>query len=162
MSEEHALVSSMESVKMKVYLDNCCYNRPFDTQNSNTVIFESSAKMSIQQLVVNQKITLVYSVVLLEETYSNPFKYKKEQILGFLSNAEVYVGEDRRSQINMYAAEIMKSGIKYMDAAHISAAIIAECDFFVTTDKKLLNYKSDRIAVINPIDFIRLWESKNA
>jgi predicted nucleic acid-binding protein len=153
---------STESVKIKVYLDNCCYNRPFDTQNSNTVIFESSAKMSIQQLVVNQKIILAYSVVLLEETYNNPFKYKKEQILGFLSNAKVYVGEDKRSQINMYAAEIMKSGIKYMDAAHISAAIIAECDFFVTTDKKLLNYKSDRITVINPIDFIRVWESKNA
>ena len=147
---------------MKVYLDNCCYNRPFDTQDGDTIIFESIAKMSIQRLITNQKIVLVHSIVLLEEIYNNPFKYKKEQILGFLSNSKIYVGEDKRSEISIYATEIMKTGIKYMDAAHISAAIIAQCDFLITTDKKLLNYKSDKIIVINPIDFIRMWESKNA
>jgi predicted nucleic acid-binding protein len=146
---------------MKIYLDNCCYNRPFDTQNSDTIIFESIAKMSIQQLVTKQKITLVSSVVVLEEIYSNPFRYKKEQIFAFLSNAKIYVGGDRSSEIRKYAAEIIKSGIKYMDAAHVSAAIIAKCDFLVTTDKKLLNYKSDKITIINPIDFVRMWESKN-
>jgi len=79
-----------------------------------------------------------------------------------LSNAKIYVGIDKRSQIDIDAAEIMKNWIKYMDAAHISAAIIAKCDFFITTDKKLLNYKSDRIDIINPIDFIRVWENENA
>jgi len=147
---------------VKVYLDNCCYNRPFDTQNGDTIIFESIAKMSIQRLITNQKIDLAHSIVLLEEIYNNPFKYKKEQILGFLSNSKIYVGEDKRSEISIYANELMKNGIKYMDAAHISAAIIAQCDFFITTDKKLLNYKSDKIIVINPVDFIRMWESKNA
>ena len=121
---------------MKIYLDNCCYNRPFDTQNSDTVIFESIAKMSIQQLVTEQKITLAYSVVILEEIYSNPFRDKKEQIFEFLSNAKIYVGGDKNSEINKYAAEIEQNGIKYMDAAHVSAAIIAKCDFLVTTDKK--------------------------
>jgi len=147
---------------VKVYLDNCCYNRPFDTQDGDTIIFESIAKMSIQRLITNQKIVLAHSIILLEEIYNNPFKYKKEQILGFLSNSKIYVGEDKRSEISIYATEIMKTGIKYMDAAHISAAIIAQCDFLITTDKKLLNYKSDKIIVINPIDFIRMWESKNA
>jgi predicted nucleic acid-binding protein len=146
---------------MKIYLDNCCYNRPFDDQNNDTIIFESIAKMSIQQLVTKQKITLVYSVVVLEEIYNNPFRYKKEQIFYFLSNAKIYVGGDKNPEINKYAAEIEKNGIKYMDAAHVSAAIIAQCDFLITTDKKLLNYKSDKITIINPIDFIRIWESKN-
>jgi len=118
--------------------------------------------MSIQLLVTNEKITLVYSLVLLEEIYNNPFKYKKEQILNFLSNAKIYVGTDKRPQIDAKAADIMKNGIKYMDAAHISAAIIAQCDFFITTDKKLLNYRSDKIKIINPIDFIRMWECENA
>jgi len=118
--------------------------------------------MSIQLLVTSEKITLANSLVLLEEIYNNPFKYKKEQILNFLSNAKIYVGIDKRQQIDMEAAEIMKSGIKYMDAAHISAASIAKCDFFITTDRKLLNYKSDKIKIMNPIDFIRMWESENA
>jgi predicted nucleic acid-binding protein len=147
---------------VKIYLDNCCYNRPFDTPNGNTIIFESNAKMSIQLLITSEKIILAYSLILLEEIYNNPFKYKKEQILSFLSNAKVYVGIDKHQQIDMEATEIMKSGIKYMDAAHISAAIIAKCDFFITTDKKLLNYKLDKIEIINPIDFIRMWENENA
>ena len=147
---------------MRIYLDNCCYNRPFDTPSCNTIIFESNAKMSIQLLVISEKVTLAYSLVVLEEVYNNPFKYKKEQILSFLSNAKVYVGTDKRPQIDADASGIMKNGIKYMDAAHISAAIIAQCDFLITTDKKLLNYKSDKIKIINPIDFIRMWESENA
>jgi len=146
---------------VRIYLDNCCYNRPFDTQKGNTIIFESNAKMSIQLLITSKKITLAYSLVLLEEIYDNPFKYKKEQILNFLSNAKIYVGIDKRLQIDIEATEIMKNGIKYMDAAHISAAIIAQCDFFITTDKKLLNFKSDKIRIINPIDFILMWESEN-
>ena len=117
--------------------------------------------MSIQLLITSKKITLAYSLVLLEEIYDNPFKYKKEQILNFLSNAKIYVGIDKRLQIDIEATEIMKNGIKYMDAAHISAAIIAQCDFFITTDKKLLNFKSDKIRIINPIDFILMWESEN-
>ena len=147
---------------MKIYLDNCCYNRPFDTQSNNTIVFEAISKMNIQRLIIDGKIVLAFSVVLLEEILNNPFKYKKEQILEFLSNAKIYVGRDKRTQIDMYSTEIIKEGIKYMDAAHISAAIIARCDFFVTTDKRLLNYKSDKITVINPIDFIRIWEGKNA
>ena len=147
---------------MKIYLDNCCYNRPFDTQSNNTIVFEAISKMNIQRLIIDGKIILASSVVLLEEILNNPFKYKKEQILEFLSNAKIYVGRDKRTQIDMYSTEIIKEGIKYMDAAHISAAIIARCDFFVTTDKRLLNYKSDKITVINPIDFIRIWEGKNA
>jgi len=118
--------------------------------------------MSIQLLVMSEKVTLAYSLVVLEEVYNNPFRYKKEQILSFLANAKVYVGKDKRQQIDADAAEIMKKGIKYMDAAHISAAIIAQCDFLITTDKKLLNYKSDKIKIINPIDFIRIWENENA
>jgi predicted nucleic acid-binding protein len=147
---------------VRVYLDNCCYNRPFDTPNGDTIIFEAKAKMSIQLLVTSKKITLAYSFTLLEEIYNNPFKYKKEQILSFLSNAKVYIGIDKRPQIDMKATEFMKNGIKYMDSAHISAAIIAQCDFFITTDKKLLNYKSDKIEIVNPIDFIRMWENENA
>jgi predicted nucleic acid-binding protein len=145
---------------MKIYLDNCCYNRPFDTADSNTIIFESRAKMSIQQLVSSRKLVLVYSIVLLEEIYNNPFKYKKEQIMNFLSNATAYVGEEKRGEIDGLASEIMKTGIAYMDAAHLSVAIIARCDYFITTDKRVLKYKTDKMTVINPIDFIRAWEER--
>ena len=34
---------------MRVYLDNCCYNRPFDDQAQIKVLLETLAKLDIQQ-----------------------------------------------------------------------------------------------------------------
>ena len=34
---------------MRIYLDNCCYNRPFDEQAQIKVFLETVAKLSIQQ-----------------------------------------------------------------------------------------------------------------
>ena len=33
---------------MRVYLDNCCYNRPFDDQENLAVALETFAKLQIQ------------------------------------------------------------------------------------------------------------------
>ena len=35
---------------MRVYFDNCCYNRPFDEQTQLKVRLETEAKMEIQTL----------------------------------------------------------------------------------------------------------------
>ena len=34
---------------MRVYLDNCCYNRPFDEQAQLSVHLETEAKLEIQR-----------------------------------------------------------------------------------------------------------------
>jgi len=36
---------------MKVYLDNCCFNRPFDDQASMIVSMETEAKLHVQDLI---------------------------------------------------------------------------------------------------------------
>ena len=36
---------------MRVYLDNCCYNRPFDEQTQLRVRLETEAKMEIQSMM---------------------------------------------------------------------------------------------------------------
>ena len=40
---------------MKVYLDNCAYNRPFDDQRDIIVHIETKAKLVIQQMVKDGK-----------------------------------------------------------------------------------------------------------
>ena len=35
-------------ILMKIYLDNCCYNRPFDDQTALKVHLEAIAKLAIQ------------------------------------------------------------------------------------------------------------------
>jgi predicted nucleic acid-binding protein len=49
----------------------------------------------------------------------------------------------------------MQNNIKQKDAIHIACAIKAECGFFLTTDRNILNKNIPEIKLINPIDFIR-------
>jgi hypothetical protein len=49
---------------MRVYLDNCCFNRPFDDQSQARVRLEAEAKLEIQQRVQNRRIELAWSYVL--------------------------------------------------------------------------------------------------
>ena len=50
--------------KLKVYLDNCCFNRPYDNQNNLLVFMETEAKLFIQDLIHSEKLMLVWSFVL--------------------------------------------------------------------------------------------------
>ena len=56
------------------------------------------------------------------------------------------------------AIEIEKTGVKHKDACHLACAIMAECDYFITTDDRLLKYKSDELKIETPISFINAME----
>ncbi|GHV36178.1 hypothetical protein FACS1894187_10330 [Synergistales bacterium] len=47
---------------MKIYLDNCCYNRPFDDQSQILTQLETQAKLCIQRLVAEGYLDLVWSI----------------------------------------------------------------------------------------------------
>ena len=143
---------------LRIYLDNCCCSRPFDPPANPTIVFESAAKILIQTLVLNKKVTLVNSFVIYEEIAAMTNKENRKLITKFLDNANVYIAKDTLEDVLTLATEVMNTGVKYMDAAHVACAILAGCDYFVTTDKRLLKYKSEKLDVVNPVDFIRIWE----
>ena len=64
----------MNERKLKVYLDNCCYNRPFDTVRNIEIDMEIVSKLAIQKMAINNKIDLVWSYVLsFEKELDFPF-----------------------------------------------------------------------------------------
>ena len=65
---------------MLVYLDNCCYNRPFDEQKNVAIRLETDAKLFIQEQIRIGIIDLVWSFVMDYENGKNPFADKKERI----------------------------------------------------------------------------------
>ena len=144
---------------MRVYLDNCCYNRPYDDQSQLTISLETQAKLQIQKMIKNDELELVSSYMLRKENSDNPFKNKREHIEQFLSSyADVYIGADQEDKILPRAKEIMDTGIKAKDAIHAACAIEAGCDYLITTDKRFSGLRSSEIKVINPVDFVRLEE----
>ena len=137
---------------VKIYLDNCCYNRPYDDQTQLRIELETKAKLYIQHQIVEKEFKLVSSIILEFENDHNPYYIRKTVIGDFIQHAAEYI--DETEEIVTLASEIRKSGIKPKDATHLACAIHAKCDYFITTDDKLLKYKDDRITIINPIDFI--------
>ena len=143
---------------IKVYLDTCCYNRPYDDQTQLRINLEAQAKLFIQKQIVDGKLELIYSFISVYENSQNPYSIRKNTISDFFSNASIYISEDNVNVIKQRASEIMKTGIKTKDALHISCAIEGKANYFVTTDIRLLKYSSDEVKIINPIDLITILE----
>jgi len=73
---------------MKIYLDNCCFNRPFDDQSQLKIRLESEAKMAIQEGIRSGAYLLVWSYVMDYENHKNPFSERREQI-GFFKEVSI-------------------------------------------------------------------------
>jgi predicted nucleic acid-binding protein len=148
---------------MKIYLDNCCYNRPYDDQTQMRIAIETQAKLYIQRLIVEQKLDLVVSFISRYENKENPEISNREAISAFFENAIEYVSNARSGNIKKQTIEFIKQGIKVKDALHISCAIEAHCDYFITTDDRILKSKISKIAIYSPVEFINIFtESNNA
>lgn len=146
---------------MRIYLDMCCYNRPYDNQSQLKVSLETQSKLYIQTLIKDKKLQLVTSYMLRYECSNNPFEMRRNAIFDFISkNTYAYVGDERKILIESEAAEIMKSGVKFKDACHVASAIYAKCEYFISTDIRLLKYKSSEIKMVNPIEFIMETEDE--
>ena len=145
---------------MKVYLDNCCYNRPYDDQTQIRVHLETEAKLHIQDVIKNGDLDLVTSYILEYENGKNRFSHKRQAISDFMSvNESYYVGVERDGKVKEIARDIMKTGVKNIDAFHVACAILARSDYFITTDDRLLKYQTEDIQIVTPGELIRRLEA---
>ena len=141
---------------MKIYLDNCCYNRPYDDQSYLRISLESQAKLFVQYLIKEKKIDLVTSYVLDYENSRNPHATRRDTIAEFFENAVEYVGSDKNDEILAIAKKIQATGVKVADSCHVACAEYSNCNYFLTTDDRVLKYKSDKTTIINPVQFIQI------
>ena len=145
---------------MRIYLDNCSYNRPYDDQTQMRIHLETEAKPHIQDMIKNKEIELVTSYMLDYENAKNRFSHKRRAISEFMNmNESYYVDKDKSGQALEIAEEIQKTGVKNIDALHVACAILAESSYFITTDDRLLKYQSEKIEIVTPGEFIRRLEA---
>lgn len=142
-----------------LYLDNCCFNRPYDDQSHIRISLETQAKLYIQQKIKVREYVLVWSFALTAENDENPFVDRKQEISKWENLAETIVRPD--ISILRHAKELQESfGMGGKDALHVACAFKAECDYLLTTDDKFLK-KTRTLAgliVMNPIHFVELME----
>ncbi len=140
---------------IRIYLDNCCFNRPFDDQSQIRIRLEAEAKLRIQDDIVEEKFELVWSYILEAENVANPFEERMNTIFDWKKKATAVIKENKK--ILEKANRLKEFGLRSKDALHISCAISAKCKYFLTTDDKILNKNNviKEIAIIDPIGFIK-------
>ena len=142
--------------KLKLYLDNCCFNRPFDDQSQLLVRLETEAKLFIQKGIKNETFELVWSYVLDFESNANPYPRRKKFVQKWKSFAVTDVEESESLLVLMESFE--QRNIKPFDALHLAAAITASTDFFITVDRGILNKNISEIRVMTPERFVRYYK----
>lgn len=143
---------------LKIYLDNCVFNRPFDNQSQIRIKLETEAKFYIQDQIKQQHIVLAWSYILELENARNPFLERRRAIFKWQSLAEIDISETE--SVLQKAHSVQALGLKSKDALHIACAVAAGADYFITTDdlivKKLRDFSE--LKVVDPITFIDCME----
>ena len=147
--------------KLNIYLDNCCFNRPFDDQSYLSIFLETYAKLAIQDLVNEKEINLIWSFILDYENNANPDEIVKQEISGWRNKAHKMV--NRNTTLLKAAQRIKDAGFGNKDALHIASAEEVNADYFITVDKGILKKKNliKNLEIVNPIDFIAILEGRN-
>lgn len=143
---------------MRVYLDNCCYNRILDDRSDSKIYYERNSIMIILELVEKSVIKLIGSEMLEKEINETKDLYRRLilQMLYGLCSEEVKV-----DAAILDRAEVIRhsSNIKYKDSIHLACAEVAKADALLTTDIKFMNNSNSiktYTKVINPNQW--LWE----
>ena len=120
----------------RIYLDVCALNRPLDDQSQMRIRLEADAVSLILSHVRAHTLQMVVSPVHLSEASANPDLTKREHVQVLLKDVGVEVTVDM-AQARSRAEQLLKLGLGAADAAHVTFAELAGCDF-VTVDDRLL------------------------
>ena len=141
---------------MKVYLDNCCYNRVLDDRSYPVIYLERNSVMLILELAEDNRLDIIGSEMLKKEIDDTPILVKQERLalMYSLCSSEIKVTEE----IIDRALEIRKlSNIRTKDSIHLACAEFANVDVLLTTDKKFMNNANRipaKVKVMNPTEWL--------
>ncbi len=140
---------------MRIYLDNCSFNRPFDNQMNARIRVETEAKLAVQEAIRDGKIELAWSYILDYENAANPYPERRKTIAQWRELSAIDTRE--HSALLRTADNLTKKGLSGLDALHVASAIHAGCEYFITTDDGILKKSGmvTNITIIDPSQFVR-------
>jgi len=142
---------------MRLYLDVCSLNRPYDDQTIDRNRLEAEAIIVIVGRVSHGRYALVSSEIIDWELAACPDLEKADMARETLRLAGAHVVLTPAAVARVQA--LVGLGFRKLDAMHLACAEAARCDYFVTTDDKLVKRgkahgKTLAVAVVNPLAFV--------
>ncbi len=132
---------------MKIYIDNCLLNRPFDDQTQERIYFETQSLLILLKWIDEGKIQFLNSFALEFEVSAISDPDRGVKVKEYLKAAEKFIEFD--DKIEKRALEFQNYSFTAMDAMHIAVAEYAKVDYFVTCDDDILKTAKKYSEMIN-------------
>jgi len=147
---------------LKIYLDTCCYGRPWDGQASASIIAEANAIETIIDWRHINSYMIIGSSVLDVEILKNPNVKDRDAIMDFYRDARddyAYLTATDRARAQSFQA----AGLKVNDSYHLAVAEAVGVDVLLTVDKPFLQTVNRRnmcgVTVMNPLNFVSTYNA---
>ena len=142
---------------LKIYLDVCCLNRPFDDQSHSRIHLEAEAILLIMSRLQAGELFWLGSDAINHEVSQIPDFERRRRVEALISAGQ--------PSSPLTAADITRTkalqalGFKQWDALHLACAERGQADIFLTTDDKLLRLAQKvadqlQVRVANPLAWL--------
>lgn len=121
---------------MRIYLDCCTLQRPFDDRSQPRIAVEAEAVLVILALCESDRLKLISSDALLFEIGRIPDQDRKDDALAILELSKEAV--ELTTKMEYLARRFGALGLKPLDALHLAFASGSKVDYFCTCDDKFL------------------------
>lgn len=143
---------------MRIYLDVCCLNRPFDDQTQDRIHLESEAVILILKRVRSGNWEWISSEAVDFEVRQTPDAERRRRVESLIRYADRSVIIE--ATVDKRASELNEMSFGAYDALHLACAEHCNADVFLTTDDKLLRLAREsssrlKIKVHNPLIWLK-------
>jgi predicted nucleic acid-binding protein len=141
---------------MRIYLDCCSIQRPFDDQTQPRIKVEAEAVLAILGSVQAGELSLLDSEALQYEIGRIPDDGRRGEVTAILAVANEYI--EITEEVEAFSKVLEVRGLRAIDAIHLAIASVAGADYFSTCDDKLLRASKSisdvKCRVISVLDLV--------
>lgn len=141
---------------MRIYLDCCSLQRPFDDKSQPRIAVEAEAILVILALCESGRLNLISSDALLFEISRIPDQDRRDDALAILKIAQETL--ELIPEVETLAGGLEAAGLKPLDALHLAFASASKVDCFCTCDDKFLkkakSFDKLNTRVVSPTELV--------
>lgn len=144
---------------MKIYIDTCCYGRPYDDMTIPNNKAQAEAVFSVVEMCKIAGITIYGSTATVDEINDiDDKKRETRELVQAFHDDTITDFLPATADIVLRARDFMTQGMGEYDSYHLSFAEAAGVVFLLTTDRKFIRRAArfgSAVNVIDPINFIQ-------
>jgi predicted nucleic acid-binding protein len=141
----------------RLYLDNCCYNRPYDDLTQERIHLESEAIVAIIKRGRQHIDEIVGSDIIDLEMEQSDDESRKEKVKILYAVIVDKAHYDKSVYDRSVEIKCMNKAIRSMDSLHLASAESGHADILLTTDDKFERACAKiklGVTVMNPLKYM--------